>query len=329
MERGILLSRDDRDNLHVGVEDIDVNALPDGEVLVDVEFSTINYKDALALTDSSPIVRSWPMVPGIDLAGTVRTSSDPSLRRGDGVIVNGWGLGETRWGGLATAASVDASMVVPLPTDMSTQRAMGIGTAGYTAMLCVMALEGGGLDPSAGPVLVTGATGGVGSFAVALLAGAGFEVVASTGKAEESDYLTGLGAASVIDRADLCEPGKPLQRAVYAGAVDVAGSVTLANVCAQTKPFGTVAACGLAQGMDFPASVAPFILRGVSLRGIDSVYQPRRQRLEAWDRLDAELPPEVIDTVIERVRLEDAPAAAHRLLEGGVRGRLVVDVRDG
>ena len=329
MGRGILLTKDDDSGFDVAVTDLEESALPAGDLLVDVEYSTVNYKDALALTDSSPIVRTWPMVPGIDLAGSVRTSDDDSVAAGARVVVNGWGLGETRWGGLATIASVDASMVVPIPDSITTERAMGIGTAGYTAMLCVLALESNGCDPDAGPVLVTGATGGVGSIAVALLAKLGFEVVASTGKADERAYLTSLGAASVIDRAELAVPGKPLQKAVYAGAVDVAGSVTLANVCAQVQPFGTVAACGLAQGMDFPSSVAPFILRGVTLAGIDSVYQPAERRIEAWARLATDLPADTIDSVVERIPLAEAPAAAQRLLDGEVRGRLVVDVHAG
>lgn len=300
--------------------------LPGGNVTVDVEYSTLNFKDALAITGKSPVVRRFPMVPGIDIAGVVADSSHERWSKGDRVVLNGWGVGETHWGGLAQRARLDGDWLVPLPDTFTTRQAMAIGTAGYTASLCVDALVRYGVTPDQGEILVTGATGGVGSVAIALLAEAGFTVAAATGKTSEADYLTALGAATVVDRAELSAAGKPLQKERWAGVVDTAGSHTLANACAQTRYGGAVAACGLAQGMDFPASVAPFILRGVSLLGIDSVMAPHPRRAAAWERLARDLDASVLDAIAHEVGLEEAIAAAGKLMDGTVRGRIVVDV---
>ncbi|RSN57902.1 acrylyl-CoA reductase (NADPH) [Actinomadura sp. WAC 06369] len=305
---------------------LDEADLPDGDVRVDVEYSTLNYKDALAITGASPVVRAWPMVPGIDLAGTVAESAHPDWKEGDRVVLNGWGAGESHWGGLAQKARVNGDWLVPLPAVFGSRQAMAIGTAGYTASLCVAALLDRGVRPGEGEVLVTGATGGVGGVAIALLARAGFTVAASTGKAAEAGYLRRLGADTVVDAAGLAGPGRPLQKERWAGVVDTLGSRTLANACAQTRRDGAVAACGLAQGMDFPASVAPFILRGVSLLGIDSVSAPRARRTAAWDRLARDLDPDALDAMTEEIALGEAVAAAGRFLERRVRGRIVVDV---
>jgi acrylyl-CoA reductase (NADPH) len=301
-------------------------ALAEGEVLLGVEYSTLNYKDALALTNRGPVVRTWPMVPGIDGAGTVLDSRHPAWRAGDRVVHNGWGVGEARWGCLAQRAVLAGDGLVRLPAAFSSRQAMAIGTAGYTAMLCVLALERHGVAPSAGDVLVTGATGGVGSVAIALLARLGFKVVASTGKAAEADYLRRLGAAEVIDRAPLGTPGKPLQKERWAAAIDTLGSHTLANVCAQTRYGGVVAACGLAQGMDFPATVAPFILRGVTLAGVDSVMAPTPLREAAWQRLARDLDPALLESMTEEIPLSAAIARAADLMDGKVRGRIVVHI---
>ncbi len=301
--------------------------LPAGTVTVDVEYSTLNYKDGLAITGKSPVVRKFPMVPGIDLAGVVRESEHADWKPGDKVILNGWGVGETHWGGLAERARLNGDWLVPLPAAFTTRQAMAIGTAGYTASLCVEALLKHGVKPDQGEILVTGATGGVGSVAIALLVKAGFTVAAATGKTAEGDYLKQLGAAAVIDRNELAAPGKPLQKERWAGVVDSVGSHTLANACAQTRYGGAVAACGLAQGMDFPASVAPFILRGVSLLGIDSVMAAKPRRLEAWGRLARDIDASALEVIATEVGLADAIGAAADLMEGKVRGRIVVDVR--
>jgi acrylyl-CoA reductase (NADPH) len=298
----------------------------DGDVVLRIAHSTINYKDGLAITNRSPVVRKWPMVPGIDGAGTVESSSHPRFKAGDRVVLNGWGVGETHWGCLAGKARMKGDWLVPLPASLSTRQAMAIGTAGYTAMLCVMALEAQGVVPGAGEVLVTGAAGGVGSVAIALLSGLGHRVVASTGRLAEADYLRGLGAADVIDRAALAAPGKALQKERWAGVVDAVGSHTLANACAQTRYRGAVAACGLAQGMDFPSSVAPFILRGVRLIGVDSVMCPMADRLVAWERLGRQLDLGKLDAMTTQIGLADAIPQAAEILAGRVRGRLVVDV---
>jgi len=305
--------------------DLEESRLPDGDVLLSVERSTINYKDALAITGRSPVVRRFPMVPGIDGAAVVAESAHPGFRPGDRVLVNGFGVGEAHWGCLAEKARLNGEWLLPIPPAFTSTQAMAIGTAGYTAMLCVMALERHGVNPRQGEVLVTGAAGGVGSIAVAILSGSGYRVVASTGRAEEADYLKGLGAAEVIDRTALSAPGKPLQKERWAGVVDCVGSTTLANACATTRYRGTVSACGLAGGMDFPASVAPFILRGITLAGIDSVMAPMEERREAWGRLARELDPSKLAVITREIGLEEAIGAASEVLAGKVRGRLVVD----
>ncbi|MCA2011199.1 oxidoreductase [Cereibacter sphaeroides] len=300
--------------------------LPEGEVLVDVAYSTLNYKDALAITGASPVVRSFPMVPGIDFAGVVRESADPAWKPGDKVILNGWGVGEKHWGGLAEQARVKGDWLVPLPEGLSARQAMAIGTAGYTAMLCVMALERHGITPASGEIVVTGAAGGVGSVAVALLAKAGYNVAAVTGRASEAEFLKGLGAASIVDRAELSEPGRPLGKERWAAGIDVAGSHVLANVIAQTKYRGVVAACGLAAGMDLPSSVAPFILRGVTLAGVDSVMCPIEDRREAWARLAKELDLAKLEALMTELPFDQVIETAPKFLKGEVRGRVVVPV---
>ncbi|BBP98625.1 alcohol dehydrogenase [Burkholderia sp. SFA1] len=297
-----------------------------GDVLVRVEFSTLNYKDGLAITGKGPVVRQWPMVPGIDFAGVVETSSHPDYKPGDKVVLNGWGAGETHWGGLAQKARVPGDHLIALAANITTRQAMAVGTAGYTAMLCVQALEKHGVAAQDGDVLVTGANGGVGSFAVAILARRGYRVIASTGRPEEAARLRELGAADIVERAALSEPGKPLQKERWAAAVDCVGSHTLANVCASLRYGGAVAACGLAQGMDLPATVAPFILRGVALLGVDSVYVPRARRIAAWNAIADEVPVATIESVATTIPLADAPEAAARLLRGEIKGRVIVDV---
>jgi acrylyl-CoA reductase (NADPH) len=306
------------------VREVDDAFLPEGDVTVAVAYSTLNYKDGLAITNRSPVVRSWPMVAGIDGAGTVLASESPLWRPGDEVVLNGFGVGESHKGCLAAKARLKGQWLVRRPPTFSARQAMAIGTAGYTAMLCVLALERHGLAPGAGEVLVTGATGGVGSVAVALLARLGHQVVAATGKASEAAYLRQLGAAAVIDRAELTAPGKPMQKERWAAVVDAVGSHTLANALAQTRYGGAVAACGLAQGMDLPASVAPFILRGVALFGIESVMAPLALRELAWSRLARDLDPALLEAMTTEIGLQDAIAHAQRLMAGQVRGRLVV-----
>ncbi len=296
-----------------------------GDVTVAVEYSTVNFKDGLALSGGR-IMQSFPMVGGVDLSGTVEASDNPAYKPGDKVILNGWGLSQTHNGGYSQKARVPAEWLIPLPGKFTTRDAMAIGTAGYTAMLCVMALEQNGLTPARGDVLVTGANGGVGSIAISLLSQLGYRVIASTGRAEEGDYLRGLGAADIIDRATLSAAGKPIGSERWAGAVDSVGSFTLANVLAQTKYRGVVAACGLAQVMDLPGSVAPFILRNVTLAGIDSVNTPREVRLEAWQRLARDLDAGKLTSTITEIGLGDVPGVAARILKGQVRGRTVVNV---
>lgn len=308
------------------ITDIDKSELPVGDVLVAVEYSTLNYKDGLAITNTGPVVRSWPMVAGIDGAGTVLESTHPAWQAGDKFVHNGWGLGETRWGLMSERARLQGDWLVKLPAAFTTRQAMAIGTAGYTAMLCVLALEKHGATPGDGEVLVTGATGGVGSVAVALLSKLGYTVVAATGKADEAAYLTQLGAASIIDRAALSAPGKPLQKELWAAVVDAVGSHTLANACAQTRYGGVVAACGLAQGADFPATVMPFILRGVTLAGIDSVMAPLAKRQQAWDRLAIDLDAAKLEAIAVEVPLSQAVEKAAALMAGTVRGRVIVKI---
>jgi len=310
----------------VTLQQLDDSALPEGDVTVDVAYSTLNFKDGLAITNSSPVVRKFPMVPGIDLVGTVSESSSSEWKVGDTVVLNGWGVGETHWGGLSQKARLKGEWLVPLPNAFTPAQAMAIGTAGYTAALCVDALIDAGVTPEQGEILVTGATGGVGSVAIAILKKLGFTVAALTGKMSEEAYLKGLGADSVIDRAEFAEKGKPLQKERWAGVVDTAGSHTLANAIAQTKYGGAVAACGLAQGFDLPSTVMPFILRGVSLLGIDSVMAPRSKRLKAWDRLAKDLDPAALDTIAQTIGLGAAIDTAKKFMSGEVKGRYIVDV---
>lgn len=326
MFKGILIDKDDT-GYHVQLTTIDETRLPEGDVTVRVAYSTLNYKDALAITGKGPIVRTFPMIPGVDLAGTVEQSSNPDFKPGDQVLLNGWGVGEGHWGGLAQIARLHGKWLIPLPAAFTAAQAMAIGTAGYTAMLAVMALEKNGVTPDKGEILVTGANGGVGSFSIAILAQLGYHVVASTGRLEESDYLKQLGAAEVIDRTTLSQPGRPLARERWAGAIDSVGSHTLANICASMRYWGTVAACGLAQGMEFPASVAPFILRGVTLAGIDSVMRPRQDRIDAWARLATDLDPARLALITHEVGLGEVIETAHRLMDGQVRGRVVVNTQ--
>jgi acrylyl-CoA reductase (NADPH) len=326
MFKALLLEKNEGE-FSARVQPVDEARLPAGDVLVQVACSTLNYKDALAITNRSPVVRQWPMVAGIDGAGTVLESSHPAWKPGDAFVHNGWGVGETHWGCLAERARLKGDWLVKLPAVFSARQAMAIGTAGYTAMLCVLALERHGVKPDDGDVLVTGATGGVGSVATALLSARGYRVTGSTGKATEADYLSDLGAAAVIDRAELSAPGKPLQKERWAAVVDAVGSHTLANACAQTRYGGVVAACGLAQGSDLPGTVLPFILRGVTLAGIDSVLAPLALRQQAWDSLAKDLDPKLLDRMTHDIELADAIEHAQALMDGKVRGRLVVHIR--
>ncbi|MDE2486433.1 MAG: oxidoreductase [Alphaproteobacteria bacterium] len=311
----------------VRFEDLTLDDLGDGDVVVRVEYSTLNFKDGLALTGKSPIIRAWPLIPGIDFAGVVESSSNPGFKAGDRVVLNGWGVGESHNGGYAGKARVKGDWLVRLPDAISTAHAMAIGTAGYTAMLCVLGLERLGATPDKGEVLVTGAAGGVGSVAIAVLSRLGYRVVASSRRKEsEGDYLKGLGATEVVDAADFQGPARPLARERWAGAVDAVGSHTLANVLSQTRYGGVVTACGLAQGMDLPGSVAPFILRGVTLAGIDSVMRPKPDRVEAWARLARDLDFSKLDAMSSRAALDDLPRLGAEIVEGRVRGRVVVDV---
>lgn len=303
---------------------VDEAQLPAGDVTVRVAYSTLNYKDCLAITGKAPVVRSFPMVPGIDFAGTVEASDNPACKPGDQVVLNGWGVGETHWGGLAQKARVKGDWLVPLQPPFTPRQAAAIGTAGYTAMLCVLALERNGVTPDKGDILVTGAAGGVGSVAVAILSKLGYTVAAATGRPEEAPFLTSLGAKQIIDRAEFTQPGRPLGKERWAGAVDVVGGQVLANVLAQMKYRGTVAACGLAGGMNLPATVAPFILRNVTLAGVDSVMCPRQDRLAAWRRLGQDLDPAKLDSLSHEVALPDVVQAAGQLIEGKIRGRIIV-----
>ncbi|MEO5695330.1 MAG: MDR family oxidoreductase [Usitatibacter sp.] len=323
--KAILLSKDG-EVFQARVADVAESELPEGDVTIRVEYSTVNYKDGLAITNASPVVRKWPMVAGIDGAGVVEASSHALWKPGDPVILNGWGVGETHWGCLAQKARLKGDWLIRRPAAFTAKQAMAIGTAGYTAMLCAIAIDAHGIKPDRGEVLVTGATGGVGSFAVAIMAARGYRVVASTGKMAEEAYLKSLGAREVIDRNTLSQPGKPMQKERWAGVIDSVGSHTLANACAQTIGEGVVAACGLAQGMDFPVTVAPFILRGVTLAGINSVTASRARREQAWAMLAKEVTPATIDAVTEAVGLAAAIERAPDVLAGKVRGRLVVDV---
>lgn len=311
----------------VRAEELTLADLMDGDVVVRVEYSTLNYKDGLALTGRAPIIRNWPLIPGIDFAGVVETSSHNEFKPGDRVVLNGWGVGESHHGGYAQRARVWGDWLVKLPATISTAQAMAIGTAGYTAMLCVLGLERLGVTPRNGDILVTGAAGGVGSVAIALLARLGYRVVASSRRREsEGDYLRSLGAADVLEAGELQGPARPLAKERWAGAVDSVGSHTLANVLSQTRYGGVVTACGLAQGMDLPGSVAPFILRGVTLAGVDSVMRPKADRIEAWSRLARDLDLTKLETMTSRAGLSDLPRLGGDIVAGKVRGRVVIDV---
>ena len=324
MFKAVLIERDERP-YRATFASVEESRLPAGDVTVRVDYSTLNYKDALAITGKAPVVRQFPMVPGVDFAGAVAESTDPAYRPGDLVLLNGWGVGEHHWGGLAQLARVKSEWLIPVPAAFTPRQTMAIGTAGYTAMLCVIALERQGVEPGSGEILVTGAAGGVGSVALAVLAKLGYRVAAVTGRPAEADFLKRLGAVEVLDRTLFASPGKPLAKERWAGAIDVVGSHTLANVCASMRYRGVVAACGLAGGMDFPATVAPFILRGVTLVGVDSVMCPRADRLEAWRRLSEDLDIGKLDLLTEEIGLSQAIIQAAALLEGKIRGRLVVD----
>ena len=311
---------------NVGIREFDETELMDGDVTVRVTHSTLNYKDGLALTGKAPVVRRFPMIPGVDLVGTVEASSSPEFKSGDAVILNGWGLGETHLGAYAQKARVKSEWLIPLPRGLEPRQAMSIGTAGYTAMLCLMAVERHGLRPDRGPAIVTGAVGGVGSVAVALFAKAGWHVVASTGRPEEADYLKGLGAAEILDRSELSGAVRPLAKERWAAGVDTVGSTILANVLAMTRYGGAIAACGLAAGMDLPTTVAPFILRGVSLLGVDSVSAPKALRLEAWDRLARELDHDKLAAMTSTIPLDGVMEAGREIVAGRIKGRVVVEI---
>ncbi|MBC7956014.1 MAG: oxidoreductase [Cytophagales bacterium] len=326
MFKALLLEKNDA-GFAASVQPIDDARLPAGDVLVQVSCSTLNYKDGLAITNRGPVVRQWPMVAGIDGAGTVLESTHPGWKPGDSFVHNGWGVGETHWGCLAERARLKGEWLVKLPAAFDARQAMAIGTAGYTAMLCVLALERHGVKPGDGDVLVTGATGGVGSVATALLASLGYRVIGSTGKSAEAEYLSALGAAGVIDRAELSAPAKPLQKERWAAVVDAVGSHTLVNALAQTRYGGVVAACGMAQGIDLPGTVMPFILRGVHLAGVDSVMAPLGVRQQAWDRLATAMDPKLLDRMTHDIKLADAIESAQALMAGQVRGRLVVHIQ--
>ncbi len=323
--KAILINKDDA-GYRAELTDVDESELPEGDVTVAVDYSTMNYKDSLAITGKLPVVRKFPMVPGIDLTGTVEASSHPEFKPGDKVLLNGFGVGEVHWGGLAEKARLSGDWLIPLPEAFSPQQAMAIGTAGYTAMLCVIALEKHGVTPDRGEILVTGAAGGVGSVATSILARLGYTVIGLTGRPEQADYLKSLGAAGTLDREEFSAKGKPLGKELWAGAIDAVGGQTLANVLAQVKYGGTVAACGNASGFDLPATVMPFILRGVTLVGIDSVYRPKADRIEAWGRLATDLDTQHIDAIMTEIGLSDVIATADAQMAGQVRGRMVVDV---
>ena len=327
MFKALILKKKEEDDKAIGtVEDINISDLPEGDVLVKINYSTLNYKDSLAITSSSPIVKSFPMIPGIDFCGEIEQTSNENFKVGDKVIMNGFGVGEKHWGGLAQKAKVKGNWLVKLPQKFTQKQAMAIGTAGYTAMLCILALEKNGISPQDGEVLVTGATGGVGSVAITLLNKLGYQVCASSGRTEHIEYIKSLGANRVIDRSELSEKGRPLGKETWAAAIDSVGSHTLANICASIKYGGVVAACGLAQGYDLPATVMPFILRGVTLTGVDSVYCPIKNREKAWERLAMDLNLEHLEKMTKVLSLNDVVSSAQDMLDNKTYGRMVVDV---
>jgi len=325
MFKGLLIEKDDK-QYSASVKELDSSVLMEGDTEISVQYSTLNYKDALAITGKSPVVRKFPMIPGIDLVGTVESCTSGKFEVGQQVLLNGFGVGEVHCGGLAQKARLKSDWLIALPEGISNKQAMAVGTAGYTAMLCVIALEKHGVTPESGEILVTGANGGVGSFAIAILAKLGYQVVVSTGRAEEANYLKQLGATDIIGRVELSEPGRPLAKERWAGVIDSVGSHTLVNACASTKYGGVVAACGLVQGMDLPGTVAPFILRGVTLAGIDSVMRPTEDRVEAWERIASLLDTSVFEEVANMISLEDVVDTASALISGKVRGRVIVDL---
>ena len=324
--KAILVSRDEDKKQSVDITQLSEADLMDGDVTVAVSHSTVNYKDGLAITGKSPVIRRWPMIPGVDMAGKVIKSDNPEFAEGDEVILNGWGVGETHLGAYSQIARVSGDWLIHKPEGLTPAQCMGIGTAGYTSMLCVLALENAGVTPESGPVLVTGAAGGVGSVAITLLSRLGFHVIASTGRASEADYLKGLGAAELIDRNELSEAGRPLGKERWAGAVDAVGSHTLANVLAMTQYGGAVAACGLAQGFDLPSTVMPFILRGVSLLGVDSVMVPKPRRVEAWNRLAKDLDLAKLESLTRTISFDEIIPTAEQIVEGKIRGRVIAEI---
>ena len=326
MFNALVLNKEENQKATSEIKELDISTLPEGDVLVKVDYSTINYKDSLAITSVSPIIKNFPMVPGIDFAGTVEESTNNNFKVGDNVILNGFGVGEKHWGGLSQKARVRGEWLVHMPKEFTSKQAMAIGTAGYTSMLCVLALENNGISPDRGEILVTGATGGVGSVAISLLSKLGYSVCASSGRTEHSEYLKSLGASSIIDRNELSEKGRPLNKERWAGAIDSVGSHTLANICASIKYGGTVAACGLAQGFDFPSTVMPFILRGINLAGVDSVYCTLKDRIKAWERLASDLNMEHLNSMINIISLSEVEETTQNMLSGKTHGRIIVDV---
>ena len=326
MFNALVLNKEEDQKATNEIKELDISMLPEGDVLVDIDYSTINYKDSLAITSASPIIKNFPMVPGIDFAGTVEESSNSNFKLGDKVILNGFGVGEKHWGGLSQKARVNGDWLVHMPKEFTSKQAMAIGTAGYTSMLCVLALENNGISPNSGEILVTGASGGVGSVAISLLSKLGYTVCASSGRNEHAEYLKSLGADNIIDRNELSEKGRPLNKERWAGAIDSVGSHTLANICASMKYGGTVAACGLAQGFDFPSTVMPFILRGVTLAGVDSVYCPLKDRIKAWERLATDLNMDHLNSMINIISLSEVEETTQKMLSGKTHGRIIVDV---
>ncbi|WP_415881994.1 MDR family oxidoreductase [Neptuniibacter sp. QD34_54] len=325
MFKALVLNQNDGKTV-AEVTELSLDQLPDQNVLVKVDYSSLNYKDGLAITGKGKIIRNFPMVPGIDLVGTVEESADDRYQKGDKVVLTGWGVGENHWGGFSEYARLNADWLVPLPEGMDPVRTMQIGTAGLTAMLCVMALEEGGVTPDKGPVIVSGAAGGVGSVAVAILAGLGYQVTAITGRPETEGYLKGLGASEIVSREEMAEPVRPLEKQRWAGAVDTVGDNILGRILSETDYGGVVTACGLAASFKLPTTVMPFILRNVRLQGVDSVMCPYERRQEAWKRLQAQLPDNAVGDIAQIIALNELPDYAERITNGQVKGRVVVDL---